>query len=87
MPSGNEAVVTVKGGGAMVMLRSFVAVRAGVVESVTFTVKFAVPKAVGVPSITPVAECNVNPAGNEPPVTLHATYGFVPPVAARVVAA
>ncbi len=38
-----------------VMDRAFVAVAEGLGLSVTLTVKFAVPEAVGVPSITPVA--------------------------------
>jgi hypothetical protein len=47
--------------------------------SVTRTVKFDVPAAVGVPEIVPVAE-SVNPAGSVPAETFH-EYGDVPPVA------
>jgi len=54
------------------MLRLAVAVFAvGVSESVTVTVKFAVPEAVGVPEITPVAPLRVRPAGKLPVVTAH----------------
>jgi hypothetical protein len=54
-----------------------------VVESVTLTVKVDEPDAVGVPEIVPEAD-KVNPAGNDPELTLH-VYGAVPPVAASVV--
>ena len=51
------------------MLKFAVAVLAvGVSESVTVTVKFAVPEAVGVPEITPAA-LRVRPAGKLPVVT------------------
>jgi len=43
---------------------------AGASESVTFTVKFEVPWAVGVPLMTPVAAFNVKPAGRAPPEML-----------------
>ena len=39
-------------------------------ESVTFTVKFAFPAAVGVPEIAPPGE-RLNPAGSDPPATDH----------------
>jgi len=39
--------------------------------SVTLTVKFVVPAAVGVPEIAPVLACSDRPAGNEPVDTLH----------------
>jgi hypothetical protein len=42
----------------------------GVLESVTVTVKFDVPVAVGVPEITPVEESGDKPAGSVPSVTL-----------------
>ena len=54
-----------------------------VAESVTVTVKVAVPTVVGVPLIVPVVELRVNPAGSEPVVT-DQVYGLTPPVAASV---
>ncbi len=50
--------------------------------SVTLTLKFADPAAVGVPEIVPAVE-RVNPAGNEPVATDH-EYGGEPPLAASV---
>jgi hypothetical protein len=49
--------------------------------SVTFTVKLAVPAALGVPDIVPPAE-RLNPAGSDPFATDH-MYGVVPPMAPR----
>jgi hypothetical protein len=70
-PAAREVVVTDKAG-FTTMLRLAVAVFAvGVSESVTVTVKFAVPEAVGVPEITPVAPLRVRPAGKLPVVTAH----------------
>ena len=83
-PAGSEAVVTVSAG-FTTMLRFAVAVLAvGVSASVTVTVKFTVPEAVGVPVIAPVAEFRLNPAGKLPVVTAH-VYGEIPPVACNVV--
>ena len=56
---------------------------AGSSESVTFTVKFEVPTADGVPLMAPVAAFNVKPAGSAPVEMLQA-YGAKPPVAASV---
>jgi hypothetical protein len=68
-PAGNEVVVT-DTAGLTTMVRFAVAVFAvGVSESVTVTVKFTVPDAVGVPEIAPVAVFNVKPAGKLPVVT------------------
>jgi len=68
----------------MVMLSVCVAVCAvGVVESVTCTVKFELPVALGVPEMAPVDAAKVNPAGNDPELTLQ-VYGDVPPLAASV---
>jgi hypothetical protein len=53
------------------MLRAFVAVTAGVLWSETLTVKSAVPMAVGVPEITPVAALSVSPAGSAPALIAH----------------
>ena len=44
---------------------------AGLPLSVTVTVKFAVPLAVGVPEIAPVVDARVNPAGKLPDVIDH----------------
>ena len=41
-------------------------VATAVFESVTFTVRFALPVEVGVPEITPVAVFKDNPVGNVP---------------------
>ena len=51
-----------------VMLRVACAVCAGLLESVTFTVKFVVPEPLGVPEITPEDD-SVNPAGRFVPDT------------------
>ena len=66
VPSGNDAVVMVSGTAAelTVMLSAFVAVCP--LASLTRTVKFLVPVAVGVPEITPVLDARAKPAGNPP---------------------
>ena len=70
-PAAREFVVTVRAG-FTTMLRFAVAVFAvGVSESVTVTVKFVVPEAVGVPEIAPVAALSNNPVGKLPVVTVH----------------
>ena len=70
-PAGRVVVVTDKAG-FTTMLKFAVAVLAvGVSESVTVTVKFVVPEAVGMPEITPVAPLRVRPAGKLPVVTAH----------------
>jgi hypothetical protein len=74
-----DAVVIESGGGSTVRANDFVAVRDAL--SRTWTVKFAVPAAVGTPLITPPD--NVRPAGGVPVVTDHA-YGGVPPVASKL---
>jgi hypothetical protein len=53
-------------------------------ESVTCTVKFVIPAAVGVPLIIPVESFSASPAGKLP-LEIAQEYGGVPPVAARVV--
>ena len=54
-------------------------------ESATRTVKFAVPRAVGVPLSTPEVD-SVIPAGGLPlPDTMDHEYGVTPPVALSVV--
>jgi hypothetical protein len=44
---------------------------AGLPLSLTVTVKFEVPLAVGVPEITPLAEASVSPAGKLPALIDH----------------
>lgn len=56
---------------------------AGFSASVTVAVKPAVPLAVGVPEMIPVAGTSVSPAGRLP-VEIDQAYGPVPPVAFRV---
>ena len=61
------------------------AVWAGLLLSVTLTVKLDVPSAVGVPEITPVDADSVNPAGSFPELIDQLyVYGAAPPVAVRV---
>lgn len=70
-PAGKVLVVT-DSAGFTTMLRLAVAVLAvGVSESVTVTVKFAVPAVVGVPEIAPVAALRFRPNGKLPLVTDH----------------
>ena len=63
-----------------VMLRFAVALSAGELESVTFTVNEEVPAVVGVPLICP-EPFTVRPAGREPELN-DQLYGVVPPLAA-----
>ena len=58
----------VGGGGAMVMLKFWVAL--GAVPLLAVTVPVKVPTVVGVPLITPAA-LKLNPVGNAPAVTLN----------------
>jgi hypothetical protein len=51
---------------ATVMLRFAVAVRMGLLASLTLAVKFDVVAPVGVPAMAPVFEFSVRPAGSEP---------------------
>ena len=81
MPFGRLEVVTERSGG-IIIDRAFVAVSAGVCESVTRTVKLEVPEAVGVPLITP-PELRLKPAGSEPDAS-DQLYGVTPPLAANV---
>ena len=84
MPLANELVVIDKAG-IMVMLRAFVPVSCGVLESAACTVKLnGLPvDVVGVPVIAPVAVFRESPGGNEPTVTDH-VIGVAPPVEASV---
>jgi hypothetical protein len=52
--------------------------------SFTWTVKFEVPFAVGIPAISPVLGEMLSPAGSVPAVMLH-VYGVDPPAATREV--
>jgi hypothetical protein len=67
----------------MAIDKAFVALAAGVSESVHFTVKLDVPVAVGVPLIVPLDEPRERPVGSLPEEIDHA-YGVTPPVAATV---
>jgi hypothetical protein len=65
------------------MLRLALALRFGLSESSTVTVKSEVPVAVGVPEITPVLALIDSPAGKLPLVMLQ-VYGCAPPAACTV---
>lgn len=82
MPSAS-AVVEIVRPDKMVMLSCCVAICAGVPESVTVTVNFEFPDAVGVPEIVPAPESSVRPAGKLPVVTDHERLP-IPPLACRV---
>jgi hypothetical protein len=72
VPPGREVVVTCSGGpAAIAMLSTSFAVLAGLSESVTATVKFAVPVWMGVPEIDAALAFNVTPAGRFPLLTDH----------------
>lgn len=79
---GSEVVVTMRPF-AMVMLNGWVADAGVGAESVTFTVKFDVPEAVGVPEIFPVPALNAKPAGRLPEAMLQVRFP-VPPSACKV---
>ena len=68
MPPGSEVVAT-ESGIFIVIDRLAVAVLAGLLESVTVTVKLEVPVAVGVPVIVPLEALRLSPAGSEPLVS------------------
>ena len=68
VPCGSTTVVTANGATSTVIDSLADAVAAGVSESVTVTVKSAVPTADEVPEIIPVAGCSLSPAGNAPAV-------------------
>jgi len=78
---GKELRVRVTVAGSTVRLTGPVVVSVGLLESVAFTVRFAVPATVGVPLTTqPEAE---SPAGSMPAVITH-EYGDVPPATPMV---
>ena len=62
----------------IVILNAWLALSAGVLESLAVTVKLEIPAAEGVPEMAPLEELRVKLAGNEPCVTLQVT-GVVPP--------
>ena len=70
------------GAGFTVRLRFCVAFRAGLPESVTWTVKAEVATAVGVPLIAPVPAFRVRPAGSVPALSFQLSVP-APPLAAR----
>ena len=69
MPDGREVVVTESGATETVIDRLAVAVLAGLLESVTVTVKLAVPEVLGFPVIAPLEALRLSPAGSEPLVS------------------
>ena len=69
MPDGREVVVTESGATETVIDRLAVAVLAGLLESVTSTVKPEVPDALGVPVMAPDEALRLSPAGSEPLIT------------------
>ena len=69
MPGGREVVVMESGAVETVIDKLVVAVLAGLLESVTFTVKLEVPDALGVPVIAPLEVLRLSPAGREPDVS------------------
>jgi hypothetical protein len=68
VPAGSDDVVTVRAG--VLIVRESAAVADADALSVAFTVKLAVPAAVGVPDIVPPAE-RVSPTGSDPLETDH----------------
>ena len=74
-------MVITNGVGSTVKPNGFVAVcAAGVVESLTCTVKLSALTIVGTPEIVPVEEFKVRPGGSVPELIDH-VYAVVPPVA------
>ena len=69
MPDGREVVVTESGATETVIDRLAVAVLAGLLESVTVTVKLEVPEVLGLPVIAPLEALRLSPAGSEPLVS------------------
>ena len=68
VPDGRKAVVT-ENGTETVIDRLVVAVSAGLLESVTSTVKLEVTEALGVPAMAPVTALTLSPVGSEPEIT------------------
>ena len=68
MPDGREVVVTESGATETVIDRLAEAVLAGLLESVTVTVKLEVPEVLGLPVIAPLEAPRLSPAGSDPEV-------------------
>jgi hypothetical protein len=68
-PGGREVVVTESGAAETVINRLAEAVFAGLLESVTVTVRPEMPEALGVPVIIPLEALRLSPAGSEPLVS------------------
>ncbi len=86
MPSFSEGIVgaaILSGVGATTIARLTALLWIGLLVSLTVTVKFVVPVAVGVPEITPVEAPRVNPCGRLPEVIAH-LYAGVPPLTCKV---
>jgi len=62
-------VVMVSGAGKTVIDKLAVAVLAGLLESVAWTVKLEVPVTVGMPVIAPLEALTLSPAGSDPLIT------------------
>ena len=80
IPEGRVDGVIAMGTGAITIERLVDFVWAGLSESATATVKFAVPVALGIPVISPVDVFRLSPAGMFPD-TSDQLYGAVPPLA------
>ena len=65
-----EAEMVKLGAAVTVMLSAAIAVAGGDAESLTCTVKLAVPAVIGVPEITPLLVFRANPLGKLPLMTL-----------------
>ena len=68
---------------AIARSNAFVALCAGLAESVTRAVKLKLPVAVGVPEIAPLVGLSVKPGGRVP-LTIDQVYDGVPPLAASI---
>ena len=71
VPGASAEEVIVNRFGAITMVIADDLVCTGLPLSLTATVKFDVPLAVGVPEMTPVVAVRVNPAGRPPDVIDH----------------
>jgi len=80
VPPGKLDVVITRSAGATYILSAWSSVSGVPWLSVTRTVKFDVPDAVGVPLMVPVDEPRERPAGRLPE-TIDQLYGVTPPVA------
>src|SRR5271165_919618 len=79
---GKSPTVVITSGAAVTVIDRFAEAEAGGFSaSLTFTVKLAVPRAVGLPEIAPVTGFRLSPAGSEPCV-IDQVLGGIPPDAA-----